>query len=68
LRETAKIDVIGRELRIEKLKTKIEMRQALRFQGTAKQVTITKRAGKYFASILVDTNDYNPNDVNRQNR
>jgi putative transposase len=66
LRETAKFDVIGRELRIEKLKTKIEMRQALRFQGTAKQVTISKRAGKYFASILVETNDYNPNDINRQ--
>jgi putative transposase len=66
LRESAKFDVIGRELRIEKLKTKIEMRQPLRFQGTAKQVTISKRAGKYFASILVDTDDYNPNDVDRQ--
>jgi putative transposase len=66
LRESAKFDVIGRELRIEKLKTKIEMRQSLRFQGKAKQVTISKRAGKYFASILVDTDDYNPNDVNRQ--
>jgi putative transposase len=66
LRESVKFDVIGRELRLEKLKTKIEMRQTLRFQGTAKQVTITKRAGKYFASILVDTDDYNPNDVDRQ--
>lgn len=66
LRESAKFDVVGRELRIEKLKTKIEMRQALRFQGVAKQVTISKRAGKYFASILVETNDYNPNDMNRQ--
>ena len=66
LRETAKFDVIGRELRIEKLKTKIEMRQAVRFQGVTKQVTISKRAGKYFASILVETNDYNPNDINRQ--
>jgi putative transposase len=42
------------------------MRQALRFQGQTKQVTISKRAGKYFASILVETNDYNPNDNNRQ--
>lgn len=66
LREKAKFDVIGRELRIEKLKTRIEMRQALRFQGVPKQVTISKRAGKYFASILVETNDYNPNDINRQ--
>jgi putative transposase len=66
LRESEKFDVIGRELRIEKLKTKIEMRQPLRFQGKAKQVSISKRAGKYFASILVDTDDYNPNDVNRK--
>ncbi len=66
LRESAKFDVVGRELRLEKLKTKIEMRQALRFQGIAKQVTISKRAGKYFASFLIETDDYNPNDVNRE--
>jgi putative transposase len=66
LRESAKFDVIGRELRLEKLKTKIEMRQSLRFQGVTKQVTISKRAGKYFASILVETEDYNPNDNDRQ--
>ena len=66
LREKAKFDVVGRELRLEKLKTKIEMRQALRFQGTAKQVTISKRAGKYFASFLIETNEYNSNDTNRQ--
>jgi putative transposase len=66
LRESAKFDVHGRELRIEKIKTKIELRQPLRFSGVAKQVTISKRAGKYFASILVETNDYNPNDVDRQ--
>jgi len=41
LRESVKFDVIGRELRLEKLKTKIELRQSLRFQGTAKQVTMT---------------------------
>jgi putative transposase len=66
LRESAKFDVIGGELRLEKLKTKIKMRQPLRFQGTTKQVTISKRAGKYFASILVETDDYNPSDNDRQ--
>ena len=66
LRESAKFDVIGRELRLEKLKTRIEMRQPLRFQGVTKQVTISKRAGKYFASILVETKDYNPNDADRE--
>lgn len=60
LREKPKFDVDGRTLRIEKLKTRIKMRQELRFTGTPCQVTISKRAGKYFASILVDTQDYDP--------
>ena len=42
------------------------MRQALRFQGVTKQVTLSKRAGKYYASILVETNEYNPKDIDRQ--
>ena len=42
------------------------MRQYLRFEGQTKQVTISKRAGKYFASILVQTEQYNPKDNNRQ--
>lgn len=66
LREPAKFDVTGRELRLEKLKTRIEMRQPLRFQGVTKQVTVSKRAGKYFASVLVETDDCNPNDNDRQ--
>ena len=65
LRESEKFDVIKNELRIEKLKTRIKMRQPLRFEGKTKQVTITKVANKYFASILVDTNDYDPKDVDR---
>ncbi len=60
LREKPKFDVEGRELRIEKLKTKIKMRQPLRFTGTLNQVTISQRAGKFYASILVNTEDYNP--------
>lgn len=60
LREKPKFNVDGRTLRIEKLNTRIKMREELRFTGTPCQVTISKRAGKYFASILVDTLDYNP--------
>ena len=60
LREKPKFDVEGRTLRIEKLNTRIKMREALRFSGTPCQVTISKRAGKYFASILVETQDYDP--------
>lgn len=60
MREPSKFDVEGRKLRIEKLKTRIKMRQPLRFTGPTKQATISKQAGRYFVSVLVDTQDYNP--------
>ena len=60
MREAPKFDVVGRELRIEKLPTRIQMRQKLRFEGQTKQVTISKKAGKFYAAILVETLDYNP--------
>jgi putative transposase len=66
IRDVAKFDVKNKMLRIEKLKTRIDLRQPVRFEGKQKQVTISKRAGKYFASILIDTDEYNPNDVDRQ--
>lgn len=58
LREKEKFDVDGSNLRLEKLKTWIPMLQKLRFSGVAKQVTVSMRAGKWFASILVETLDY----------
>lgn len=58
LRESAKFDVSGRSLRIEKLKSRITMAQVLRWGGEAKQVTISKRAGRYFASVLVEVTNY----------
>lgn len=60
LRETAKFDVEGRTLRIERLAGRIKMRQPLRFTGTTKQITLSQQAGTFYASILVDTQDYNP--------
>lgn len=54
VREKEKFDVDGRTIRIEKLSTRIKMRQTLRFTGLPKQVTIRYRAGKWFASILVE--------------
>jgi len=57
MREVSKFTVAGRTLRIEKLKTRIKMRQRIRFNGGVKQVTISKRAGKYFASFMVETAD-----------
>ncbi|EDZ65517.1 transposase, IS605 family [Nitrosococcus oceani AFC27] len=65
LREKTKFEVKGRKLRIEKLKTLIPMRQRLRFEGTPKQVAMSKQAGKYFASVLVDTTDYKDYSQNR---
>lgn len=60
LRESGKFAVNGRDLRIEKLKTPLKLRQKLRFTGATKQVTISKQAVKFYASILVETEDYNP--------
>lgn len=34
------------------------MRQCLRFAGPTKQVTVSKQAGRYFAAVLIETNDY----------
>ena len=59
LREANKFDVDGRWLRIEKLKTRIKLSQEVRFNGEHRQVTISRTAaGKYYASILVETDDY----------
>jgi putative transposase len=66
MRESEKFDVDNRTLRIEKLKIRIEMRQFLRFRGKPKPITISKRAGKYYVSILIDTDEYDPKDVDRQ--
>ncbi len=66
LREEQKFDIDGRTLRLEKLKTRIKMRQKLRFTGRAKQVTISHRAEKFFASVLVDTQDYNHHDPQQE--
>jgi len=52
--------VEARTLRIERLSGRIKMRQPLQLTGKTKQVTIRQRAGKFYASILVDTQDYNP--------
>lgn len=60
LREPSKFAVEGRQLRIEKLPSRIDMRQELRFTGATKQATISKKAGKFSVSILVETEDYNP--------
>lgn len=66
IRETPKFSVYGRLLRIEKLPGKLRMRQQVRFSGEFKQVTISKKAGKFYASILVETVDYDRKDTDRK--
>jgi len=60
MREASKFDIRGngRKLRLERLPTSIKLREKVRFSGKLKSVTISYRAGKFFASILVDTQDY----------
>lgn len=57
IREKEKFNVNGRKLKIEKLNSKIKMRQKPRFDGVQKQVTISRKRGKWFASILTDTSE-----------
>jgi putative transposase len=66
IRTPQKFGVFGMRLRIEKLKTYIKMCEPIRFGGNIKQVTVSKRAGKYYASFLVDTEDYVQDYPNRQ--
>ena len=65
IREVQKFYVNGTTLRIEKLRTKIQLRQPLRLVGTPKQCAISYKAGKWFASILIDCTEvpWKPIDV-----
>lgn len=54
IRESNKFKINQRTIKIEKLKSPIKLREALRLSGTPKQVTISYKAGKWFASILVE--------------
>ena len=51
LREKPKFGVDGRRLRLEKAPGRILMRQALRFTGTLHSVTVSFRAGRFFAAV-----------------
>ena len=66
IRTPQKFGVFGNRLRIEKLKGYIRMREPIRFHGQLKQVTISKKAGRYFASFLIETEDYVTEYPNRQ--
>ena len=44
----------GHNLRVQGLPEQIRMRENIRFNGTAQSVSIKRRAGKWFASFLVE--------------
>lgn len=58
LRERTGFRVAGKLLRLEKAPGRIRMRQHLRFSGEPRSVTISERAGKFYAAILIETTDY----------
>lgn len=66
LRDRVRFDIDERELRIERLKTRVKMRQKLRFDGVSKRITISKKAGRFFVSILVETDDYQTHSDERE--
>jgi putative transposase len=58
IREKQKFDVRDRMLRIEKAPGRIRMQQVLRWSGVTRSVTISLHADKFFAAVLVETQDY----------
>ena len=57
IREKEKIKVKDRSFTIEKMPFSIKMRNKIRFTGVVKQVTISTKAGRWFASFLIETTD-----------
>lgn len=54
IRNMPKFKIVGRYLEIEKMrKSLIPMRERVRFEGQHRQVTIRKKDGKWFVSILI---------------
>jgi len=68
-REKEKFKVIGRKFKFEKLPKNLgwlKLRQSIRFNGLLKQVTISLKAGKWFASFLIDTDDIKEREPNSE--
>ena len=51
------IRIKGGRLFLPKFKYGIKMSESIKYDGVAKSCTITKRAGQYYASITIDTNE-----------
>ncbi len=56
IRNMAKFKIKGRKLEVEKMrKSWIPMREEVRFDGQHRQISISKKAGRWFVSVLVKT-------------
>lgn len=57
IRHMTRFKIIGRKIEIEKLrKDWILMREKVRFDGQARQVTFSQKAGRWFVSVLMKLN------------
>lgn len=52
MRESTKFDVEGGMLQLKRLPGRVDMRQPLRFTGKTTQVTVSRQADKFYASVL----------------
>ena len=57
--EAGTFRVEGRRIRLPRIGW-VRMREALRFSGKPKRVTVSREAGRWFASVLVETGDIGP--------
>ena len=60
IREKEKIKVDGKKFKFEKFPKslgRLKLRQRIRFNGVVKQMTISRKANKWFVSFLIDTDD-----------
>ena len=57
--EAGTFRVEGRRIRLPRIGW-VRMREELRFSGKAKRVTVSRKADRWFASILVETDDIAP--------
>ena len=62
--QNGSVAIIEGKLKLPKLKSLIKIKQHREFQGIIKSATISKtRTNKYFVSILVDTENIKPNEL-----
>ncbi|MDV7403166.1 transposase, partial [Arthrospira platensis SPKY1] len=57
--ETGTFRVDGKRIKLPKIGW-VRMREAVRFTGKLKRVTVSREADRWFASIMIETDDIKP--------